>query len=326
MPNRQNALHNWLNQALHSVPFSLTALAGDASFRHYHRLHYDNVSRIIMDAPPDKESTESFISVARLLSQHGVKAPQLYAMDTAQGFIMLDDFGDQVFLKALSASNANALYQAAMDALITLQQIPVSSETPLPEFDRRHCLSELAVFDHWFLEAYLGLKLSASEKRMIQDSCDWLSDAVLKQPRVMIHRDYHSRNLMVLNQNPPFELGIIDFQDAMMGPFTYDLVSLLKDCYVQWPTEQITQWVSYFYSHSTVARQYSLPDFIRAFDLCGLQRHLKVLGVFSRLYLRDGKAGYLNDLPLTLHYVMSCLETCKELQALYQFMQDRVKL
>jgi len=324
MPNRQNALYKWLNQVLHSVPFSLSTLAGDASFRHYHRLHYGNISRIIMDAPPEKESVESFVAVATLLAEHGVKAPHMYAMDQSQGFIMLDDFGDQVFLKSLSSVTANALYQSAMDALIDLQKIPVTCS--LPAFDKTHCLKELHLFEAWFLKANLGLDLSDSEKSLIESSLDWLADKVMEQPRVVIHRDYHSRNLMVLDNSDACELGIIDFQDAMIGPFTYDLVSLLKDCYVQWPAEQIKQWLEYFYSRSDVAQRWSLPDFSRAFDLCGLQRHLKVLGIFSRLYLRDGKPGYLKDLPLTLHYVMSCLESCEELADLYRFMQVRVKL
>lgn len=326
MPNRQNALHKWLNQVLDSVPFTLSALAGDASFRHYHRLHYGNISRIIMDAPPDKESIDSFVDVARLLRMHGIKAPQIHAMDKTQGFAMLDDFGDHVFLKTLSPANTDSLYQSAIDTLITLQKIPVPCSVALPTFDKVHCLAELHQFDQWFLEANLGLDLSVSEKQLIQDTFGWLSDTVLKQPQVVIHRDYHSRNIMVIDPKNSVELGIIDFQDAMIGPFAYDLVSLLKDCYVQLPPEKITQWVHYFYQQSGVAKQWPLTEFVKAFDLCGLQRHLKVLGIFSRLYLRDGKPGYLKDLPLTLHYVLSCLESYEELQAFYQFMQTRVKL
>jgi aminoglycoside/choline kinase family phosphotransferase len=336
MTNRQNALYKWLKLILGEIPFSITPVVGDASFRQYHRLLYSGLTRIVMDAPPDKESIHAFITVSRLFREHGIKTPLVHHADETLGFAILDDFGDQLFLNQLTESTHNPLYQSALTTLINLQKIPTSQAISLPPFDKQHCLNELHLFNQWFLEAYLGLTLTTVEKRLINQTFEWLSDAMVQHPRVIVHRDYHSRNIMILDTSPSQEddhsnansidLGIIDFQDAMTGSFTYDLVSLLKDCYVQLPTDQIKSLLAYFYDHSTVAQQWHKPDFIRAFDDCGLQRHLKVLGVFSRLYLRDGKSGYLKDLPLTLHYVLSCLETYEELHPFYQFMQEKVKL
>lgn len=324
MPNRQNALHKWLSQTLDSTSFSLTPLAGDASFRRYHRLHYGEISRIIMDAPPDREATAPFIAVAELLRSHGLNTPRIHAMDTVQGFLMLDDFGDRVFLNSLSSTNTNELYQSAIDTLITLQGISLPCSIDLPLFDKRHCLNELGLCEQWFLRAWLGLDLSDNECEIIKTTFDELSDAVLAQPLVVIHRDYHSRNLMLTGT--ACELGVIDFQDAMIGPYTYDLASLLKDCYIQWPPAQLDRWLRYYYERSPLAQASSYEAFVQAFHLCGLQRHLKVLGVFSRLFLRDNKPGYLKDLPLTLHYVLSALETCGQWPAFYDLMRTRVRL
>ena len=182
-------------------------------------------------------------------------------------------------------------------------------------------LSELAVFREWFLNAWLDIKLSIDDELLLNNAFEWLIAQIAKQPQVLIHRDYHSRNLLVVGD----ALGVIDFQDAMYGPITYDLASLLRDCYILWPSEKITAWVAQFYHSTPVSIQISLNDFQRAFDLCGLQRHLKVLGVFCRLHLRDNKSTYLHDLPLTLNYVMTCLEKYHELQPLYHFMQQNVR-
>lgn len=327
MPNRQNALHNWLDHILEGASFSLTPLAGDASFRQYLRLHYGNTSRIVMDAPPEKEPVDAFVAVASLLRKHSIAAPQVHALNSEKGFIVLDDYGDEIFLNALSASNANALYQSAINTLISLQNIPIETARFLPEFDKAHAIREMSLFPQWFLDAYLGLKLTDQDLQIIHQAFEFLSQEQSLQPKVIIHRDYHSRNIMILDKHAnPVDIGLLDFQDAMIGPLTYDLVSLLKDCYVQWPQEKIAQWTNYFYQHSSLAKHYSLASFTRAFDLCGLQRHLKVLGIFSRLWLRDGKQGYLKDLPLTLDYVMASLESYDELRPLYQLMQQKVRL
>mgnify|MGYP000258105298 CR=1 FL=1 len=326
MHNRQNALNKWLEEILAPNQFTLTPLAGDASFRRYYRLHHQGCTQVVMDAPPDKETIEPFLAIATLLNSVGLKAPQVKAVDKVQGFAILEDFGDTLLLNNLSADTADKLYALAMDNLCRLQNCSISGPITVPCFDKAFILYELNVFKEWFLDIYLKIKLTSNETTLIEDTFAWLSQEIEQQPKVLIHRDYHSRNLMLLGKNDEFELGIIDFQDAMSGPFTYDLVSLLKDCYIQWPREQIMAWLAYFHKQTPIAQQYSLSAFVRAFDLCGLQRHLKVLGVFSRLYLRDNKPNYLQDLPLTLHYVMTCLESYAELQDFYQFMQVRIKL
>ncbi|MFA5960583.1 MAG: phosphotransferase [Tatlockia sp.] len=318
MHQRENALHQWLEEVLATNQYQLVPLTGDASFRRYFRLHQEKGTRIVMDAPPMKEDIAPFIAVAKLLQALEVQTPTVHAFDKKQGFALLDDFGDTLLLNQLTDQTSDFFYTEAMKVLTRLQV----KAPQLPVFDKAFILQELAVFREWFLQSYLQLNLSDKEEILLEKTFDLISEALLQQPRVLIHRDFHSRNIM-LNHNT---LGIIDFQDAMQGPFTYDLVSLLKDCYIQWPIEKVLHWVDFFYKQTPLTQQYSWPDFVRAFDYCGLQRHLKVLGVFSRLHLRDNKSGYLKDLPLTLHYVMACLEGHEELQPFYSFMQSRIDL
>ena len=370
MQNRQNALEQWLQKILGQSNVILTPLTGDASFRRYYRLQQPDKHYIVMDAPPEKEPLKPFLDVGALLQQHQVLTPAIHGLDVQQGFVLLDDFGDTLLLDQLRTSHATPelaepLYVAALNRLIPMQKINLNEHQFLPRFDQTFMQSELSVFQTWFLDAYLKLQLTPAETTLIQDTFVWLTDEISQQPQVLIHRDFHSRNIMVLEnsisatQYPATEnndsspahppqcgtfspspgrrekqqqlfgspnLGIIDFQDAMQGPMTYDLVSLLKDCYIQWPSEYVIRWLTLFYHSSSVAQQLSLPQFKRAFDLCGLQRHLKVLGVFCRLFLRDNKANYLKDLPLTRHYVMACLETYPELQPFYHFMDQRCQL
>ncbi|WP_028388874.1 aminoglycoside phosphotransferase family protein [Legionella fairfieldensis] len=324
MHNRQNALGKWLERLLTPASFTLQPLAGDASFRRYFRLYYNDTTQIVMDSPPDKETIEPFITIANLLETIGVRTPKIHTLDKNQGFILLDDFGDTLLFNELNPETADKLYTTAMQTLINIQSCPASIAEKLPSFDKPFILSELNLFIEWFLHAYLKLKLTPQENKLLAETFDWLSHEISLQPRVFIHRDYHSRNIMLLPSKN--ELGVIDFQDAMYGPFTYDLVSLLKDCYIQWPPERVNTWLADFHQQAPVAKHYNLSDFIRAFDFCGLQRHLKVLGIFSRLHLRDNKPNYLRDLPLTLHYVMTCLANYEELNPFYQFMQNRIYL
>lgn len=317
MDKRQTELNQWLVEILGKTPHTLTPLAGDASFRRYFRLKYDNVTRVVMDAPPEKESIHAFISIAHELKGIGVHAPEIFAVHETLGFIILEDLGDALLLGAITKDNADAIYSKAMLTLVHMQ----TCQATLPAFDKTFMRQELAVFEHWFLERALGIQLSEKEKNLIETSFDWLITQIASQPQVFIHRDYHSRNLLMVDNQ---KVAVIDFQDAMHGPFTYDLVSLLKDCYVQWPREQVLSWLDYFYHHLPDTQSYTMSSFVRAFDLCGLQRHLKVLGVFCRLHLRDNKTSYLRDLPLTFQYVSNCLEMEPELQPFYQFMQDRV--
>ncbi len=324
MHARQNALNEWLKTIFPDNAFTVAPLAGDASFRHYFRLHHGKDSYIIMDAPPDKETIIPFINISRLLAKKGIHTPALHGIDQEQGFLLLEDLGDSLLINALVHTPADKLYKAALTTLINIQQCP-TTEPQLPPFNQAHMMQELSLFRQWFLHDYLHLQLSDVEEQCINETFDWLTHEINKQPQVFIHRDYHCRNLLVVGENLLPDIGVIDFQDAMRGPFAYDLVSLLKDCYIQWPREQIIQWLNYFYTLLPNAHGYSLPDFTRAFDLCGLQRHLKVLGIFCRLHLRDKKDAYLRDLPLTFNYVMACLEDYNELRPFYQFMQQKVQ-
>lgn len=323
MHARQNELNQWLETIFNHTPFTLTLLAGDASFRRYFRLQCGEITRIVMDAPPDKEDIAPFITIAEILSAAGVHAPKIYNVEPRQGFIVLEDLGDGLLLGALSSDSADQLYKAAMATLLNIQQCPTIK---LPAFDKAHMLKEVSLFQEWFLQAYLELELTPQEKKLIDSTIDWLLTQISMQPQVFIHRDYHSRNLIVIDANHPADMGVIDFQDAMHGPFTYDLVSLLKDCYIQWPREQVIHWLNYFYQQLPSHHNLSLSEFTKAFDLCGLQRHLKVLGIFCRLHLRDHKASYLRDLPLTFNYVTACAESYGELHPFYHFMQEKVYL
>jgi hypothetical protein len=323
MSTRENALDKWLRARLHKASFKLTLLAGDASFRRYFRLYSNENTLVVMDAPPEKEALLPFITVANTLANKGIHVPVIHAVDIEQGFMLLEDLGDQLLLPMLTPDNANALYQEAINTLLQLQQCPTSPPT-LPIFNKAFMLNEMSLYRDWFLEAYLEKKPNASEEQLLNNALNWLADQLTKQPQVFIHRDFHSRNLIIVNNRPNLDIGVIDFQDAMRGPITYDLVSLLKDCYIQWPRHRIINWLTYFYQHAAIKHHYSLSEFTQAFDLCGLQRHLKVLGVFCRLYLRDNKAGYLQDLPRTLNYVMETLKTYRELEPFYHFMQQTI--
>lgn len=323
MQTRQNELNNWLKSLFGETPFIITPLAGDASFRRYFRLQCGDLTRVIMDAPPDKESITSFLAIGGRLSAYGVHTPAIYAADDVLGFILLEDLGDKLLLRDLSLKTAPTLYHAAMNTLLQIQQCP-TTHPQLPKFDKPFMLKEMALFREWFLEAYLGLELNAPEEALLNKTFDWLASTIETQPQVFIHRDYHSRNLILISDKTPSNIGVIDYQDAMQGPFTYDLASLLKDCYIQWPRVKVIEWLTCFYHHLPQQHGYSLEMFIRAFDLCGLQRHLKVLGVFCRLHLRDNKPTYLRDLPLTLNYLTACLESYTELKPLYQFIQQTV--
>ncbi|MDP3705004.1 MAG: phosphotransferase [Legionellaceae bacterium] len=345
---RENALKDWLTTLFPDTAFTVSSLTGDASFRRYYRLHTANTTQIIMDTPPDKIALEPFIQIGQFLRNKGFTTPIVHAIDYTHGFVLLSDFGDDLFLQVISSHDADALYKSALKILAQMQ-LCSTEELNLATFDKPFMLNELSLFQDWFLERYLGLTLEPNEKQILHDTYDWLTDMISNQPKVFVHRDYHSRNIMLVPRSPPLigsfstesmdranksreagteqlplNLGIIDFQDAMLGPFTYDVVSLLKDCYIQWPSKQVTLWLTYFYEQLAVST-YSLTDFKQAFDLCGLQRHIRVLGTFCRLFLRDNKPNYLQDLPLTFHYMMTCLERYDELQLFHALILNRVQ-
>lgn len=310
------ALSRWLETTMGNS-FDLTPIIGDASFRQYYRLMQEQRSYIVMNAPPDKESLADFIKINALLDTAGVYTPKIYHSCLIQGFAVLEDLGNQLLLEILTPANADYYYQSAIDTILAIQQCKMNT----PVFNSALINQELNLFRHWFLDAFLQMNLTPSQMTLIDSTLLYLITEIIRQPYVLVHRDYHSRNLMV-NPNHPHSLAVIDFQDAVNGPITYDLVSLLKDCYISWPRTKILQWLDYFYQRSNTAQQINLADFIRFFDLTGLQRHLKVLGIFCRLHLRDRKSNYLNSLPLTLSYTLDCLATYPEFEKFHQLMSE----
>lgn len=317
MDARKEQLIEWLANIGVRADTVVPASA-DASFRRYFRATAGKDSYIVMDAPPGQEDTAPFIRVARRFADIGLNVPKILAEDTARGFLLLSDLGDQTYLQALTAESVEGLYADAMEALVVLQAGTGSEPGFLPRYDRQLLLDEMALFPAWLLEKHLGLGLDHDQREALDKVFACLADNALAQPAVWVHRDYHSRNLMVMpGQNP----GILDFQDAVTGPVTYDLVSLLRDCYIDWPQEQVETWVR---RYQRLALEAGLPltddqqEFLRWFDLMGVQRHLKAAGIFARLYHRDGKAGYLGDIPRTIGYIAMLRDRYPELQPLIE--------
>lgn len=301
--DRLNALTLWLNQLPSSYQIdsgSITPASSDASFRRYFRVQAANKSLIVMDAPPDKEDSNPFIRVAKLLLDAGLNVPIVLESDLNQGFLLLSDLGNTTYLSVLNSENAKPLYQDAANALIQMQL--ASKEGVLPKYDEALLNREMALFPEWYLSKHLTYTMSDSEKESLKTIFDTLVKNNISQPQVFVHRDYHCRNLMVTEKDNP---GVLDFQDAVIGPITYDIVSLWRDAYIEWDEEQQIDWVVRYWEK---AKKSGLPinhdfgDFYRDFEWMGLQRHLKVLGIFARLFHRDGKDGYLKDLPLVRRY------------------------
>ncbi len=304
---RLQALSRWVFDDLGFAGSELAPASADASFRRYFRLSSGNDTYIVMDAPPEKENLAPFVQVAGSLADMGLNVPLLLARNLPQGLLLLSDLGSTSYLTVLNASNADSLYADAFAALITLQTAGAGSGNFLPAYDAALLEREMDIMPEWFLGKYLGLKLSVAERSLLKTLFERLTQVALEQPCGFVHRDYHSRNLMVCAQQNP---GILDFQDAVWGPITYDLVSLLKDCYIEWPEPTVHHWALNFrrrlLAHGLAAGA-SDAEFISWFDLMGLQRHLKVLGIFARLFYRDGKSQYLKDLPLVFRYVQNVI-------------------
>ena len=303
---RRTAFDRWLaGLGRHGIdPHSVRSASADASFRRYFRVDAAHGSLIVMDAPPAQEDCRPFVKVARLLRGAGLNAPEVIEWDEAAGFMLLSDLGSTTYLAQLDASSAPALYDDASTALVKMQGI--AAEHALPPYDRELLTRELQLFPDWYIARHGGVELDENERILLERSFELIVRNNLAQPRVLVHRDYHSRNLMVCGAlGQPDNPGIIDFQDAVWGPITYDLVSLLRDAYIEWDEEQQIDWAVRYWEK---ARKAQLPvasdfgDFWRDFEWMGLQRHLKVLGIFCRLYHRDGKDGYLKDLPLVWRY------------------------
>lgn len=316
-------LQQWLKDEVGLGEFEITPASSDASFRRYFRVtSAHGESRIVMDAPPDKEDVRPFVRIARQLFEIGLNVPEIIEENYAKGFLLLSDLGSTQFLEVLNEENVERLYGDALGALATLQACGPGTDE-LPFYDLKLLMEEMELFREWFLGAHLGIGLSASEQTLLDKSFTMLADSALEQPRVSVHRDYHSRNLMVCAHNP----GILDFQDAVFGPVTYDLVSLLRDCYIAWPRQQVERWAL---GYRDLALQHGIlrgaaeEQFLRWFDWMGVQRHLKAVGIFSRLNHRDGKPGYLEDIPRTLSYVIEVTGRYPELEALHRFVEQRV--
>lgn len=320
MDQRLQQIIEWLPAVLGSDEFEVSPASADASFRRYFRVTYDEQTAIIMDAPPGKENPLPFIRIAALLGEAGVHTPRLLAQDLSQGFLLLSDLGDDSYLQVLNFDNADALYGDAMQALLKIQSIPLGNAS-LPPYGAGLLWQELSLFRDWFLDRHLGIRLSALQEQRLERCFQLLVESALQQPKVVVHRDYHSRNLMACAHRP----GVIDFQDAVIGPFTYDLVSLLRDAYIRWPQAQVEQWALDFFGQwrrQSSSRGISPQQFMSWFDLMGLQRHLKVVGIFSRLNYRDHKPGYLNDIPLTFNYVLEACQRHTELADFYALLQE----
>ena len=315
--NRQDQLGIWLQSALQHSDFTLTTASADASFRRYFRVHLADKTLIAMDAPPPHENCEPFVRIAKLFGDAGMHVPKVLAQDIAQGFLLLSDLGDVTYLSQLNDDTAPRLYHDANMALVKLQL--ASKSGVLPNYDEALLTREMQLFPDWYVGRHLNVVLDEKQQSDLHKVFGLLNQNILAQGQVYVHRDYHSRNLMVCDDNP----GVLDFQDAVYGAITYDLVSLLKDAYIRWDEEQIIDWLVRYWQ---VAKKQGLPvsadfsEFYRDFEYMGAQRHIKVLGIFARLYHRDGKNGYLKDMPLVLEYLRKACERYIELKPLLRLL------
>jgi hypothetical protein len=320
---RLQLLQGWLEQCLPAlfaaegwgpVPAAeLTAASSDASFRRYFRWQGAGRTLIVMDAPPPQEDCRPFIKVAGMLAAAGVHVPRILAADIERGFLLLDDLGRQTWLDVLNADNADALFEQALQALVTFQKLPV--DDLLPAYDDALLRRELQLFPDWYLQRHLGVELDAGQQALWRQVCDLLVDSALAQPRVLVHRDYMPRNLMLSEPNP----GVLDFQDAVQGPVSYDVTSLFKDAFLSWPEDRVLGWLQRYWQLATAAGIALPADFAafhRASDLMGVQRHLKVIGIFARICHRDGKPKYLADVPRFFAYIEAVLARRPELAVL----------
>jgi len=318
--SRRAAVESWLAAQLRGARFSLTPASVDASFRRYFRATLpDGRSYVVMDAPPDKEDCRPFVHIARLLRAAGVHAPEVHAEDLAQGFLLLGDLGTQTYLQELNANNAARLLGDATDALLRWQLATRPGE--LPPYDEALLRREMNLFPEWYVSRHLGVELSNAQKSGLEGIFRMLVKSALAQPAVYVHRDYMPRNLMVSDPNP----GVLDFQDAVLGPITYDLVSLLRDAFLSWDEERVLDWSVRYWEK---AKRAGLPvetgfaEFWRALEWMGLQRHLKVLGIFARINYRDGKPKYLEDTPRFIRYARAVSERYAALAPLARLLDE----
>lgn len=332
MPHQDHRLqdvHAWLEQELPvlfaangwgEVPAAqLTAASSDASFRRYFRWQGAGRSLIVMDAPPPQEDCRPFVKIAGLLAAAGVHVPEILAADLERGFLLLSDLGRQTYLDVIDADNADRLFGDAIEALLTFQRAPL--QVPMPVYDEALLRRELQLFPEWYVQRHLGLTFDEAQESAWERICGALIDSALAQPRVLVHRDYMPRNLMLSEPNP----GVLDFQDAVLGPVTYDITSLFKDAFVSWPEERVQGWLRDYWQKACaagIAVPERFEELQRASDLMGVQRHLKVIGIFARICHRDGKPRYLADVPRFFAYIQTVLARRPELAELAALLQS----
>lgn len=341
--NREQAFKQWLVNQLLEAQYYIDDMSGDAGFRQYSRIIISTSSSslieksyIAVNAPPDKSNNQAFVTIANVLSSNGIVVPRIIHSDFEQGFFIISDLGNTLLSDVLTNENMIFYYQKAIDELLKISNISEhtydyqsnhqSEEVQnynLPLYDGEFIQTELNIFTQWLLAKYLSIELSMNEKEQLQTCFELCIQNALEQPYVFMHRDFHSRNLMITKNN---DISVIDFQDAVKGPVTYDIVSLLKDCYRRWPQEDVTPLLEYFIKKisPTLTKQYSLQQWFKWFDLMGLQRHLKASGIFARLHLRDNKSGYLTDIPLTLSYIVDVSKQYSELTFLHSLLNEKV--
>ncbi|WP_053047254.1 aminoglycoside phosphotransferase family protein [Thalassomonas viridans] len=322
--SRITGLNSWLCRVFAVSELELRAMNGDAGFRQYYRFTVGGSSYIAVDAPPQYSNNPAFVALAQALATQGIPVPEIRARDLELGYFCLTDLGDKLLADVLTVENMQLYYRRAIDLLPVIARTRPAGDYILPDYDRAFIDFELSIFAEWLLDKHLDLRLSPQEQQKLRACFDILIDSALAQPQVTMHRDYHSRNIMLPDGQ---ELAVIDFQDAVTGPVTYDIVSLLRDCYVRWPGQLIEPLFDYYcrlITETLDLTPVSPATWRRWFDLMGLQRHLKASGIFARLYHRDGKKGYLKDIPLTLGYILDISKGYDELADLHLLVKERV--
>ncbi len=318
---REQSIQSWIASVLGSDQFETHFLAGDASFRRYARIKLNNKTFMLMDAPPEKEDCVPFVTIDEFFDAHGVRVPHIVAKDLEQGFLLLEDFGDVLLSALLTDETVDGYYAQSFAQLIQLQSIDGLNH--FPEYSYEKLMSEMALLTDWMLPS-LQIKPSDEESALIKRTFAILANAALAQPQVIVHRDFHSRNLMALADEK--EQGVIDFQDAVIGADTYDLISITRDAYVQWNPERVYSWFQTFYNllPASAKEGRDFEQFKKDADFMAIQRHIKILGIFVRLFERDGKSGYLKDLPRVMWYLLEESKPYAELQPFMQFIQAKV--
>ncbi|WP_130872131.1 aminoglycoside phosphotransferase family protein [Pseudomonas bubulae] len=326
MPDQDVRLQHlkvWLDEQMATVfenegwgavpPATLTAASSDASFRRYFRWEGEGRSFVVMDAPPPQENCKPFVDIADFLRTCLINVPKIYAQDLDRGFLLLNDLGNKTFLDVINSSNADELFKDAIEALLAFQQLPMTE--PLPSYDVALLRRELELFPEWYVRAHLGVDFNEQQQAVWQRVSTLLIDSALAQPKVLVHRDFMPRNLMLSIPNP----GVLDFQDAVYGPVTYDITCLFKDAFLSWPEERVRNWLQDYWKLALplgIPVQRDFEEFLRASDLMGVQRHLKVIGIFARICHRDGKPRYLADVPRFFSYIEAVLARRPELAEL----------